>query len=567
MNQYALTLALLCSVLAPTLWSQALPPLAISEGTLLAERRGYAVADAGDLNGDGIADHWVGSPFDSTTGLQSGAVRAISGKDGVVLYTLVGAAAVDHFGWSIAALGDVNGDGVCDIAVGSPDSDLQALNAGAVRVASGANGATLFSIFGSTSGAAFGFSVCSAGDVNGDGVADFSVGAPFDSSAGSSAGAVETYSGLNGALLAYHFGANAGDRLGIAVASAGDVDLDGRADVLAGADQEGVGAGYVRLYSGRTGGVMLTLSGTLAGERFGCALAGGSDFDGDGVLDIAVGASGALHNNAALGCARVFSALGGALIFTAFGAGPGEAFGSTLAFTADLDGDGRADLVVAGAFEAGASGASGVVRAISSRTQRILHVWHGRSGGDRFGFSLCAASDRDGDGIADLLVGAPKDDVPLTDCGAVFVLSTRSSEATHYCNAKVNSQGCLPQSEASGYASPAGGAALELAVSMVLNNKPGLFLFGKLRAATPFMGGTLCVAAPIQRSSGVNSGGSPGASNCSGVLRFTIDANWIQHFGWQPGQRIDVQAWYRDPQHPDGTSSGLGAALEFSVWL
>jgi hypothetical protein len=289
--------------------------------------------------------------------------------------------------------------------------------------------------------------------------------------------------------------------------------------------------------------------------------------NGDGLFDIAVGASGAMYGNSAVGAARLYSSSGGAAWCSIFGAGPGELFASALAFTPDLDGDSRADLAVAGAFEAGAGGAAGVVRTISSSTQRILQTWHGRSGGDRFGFSLCAASDRDGDGRADLIVGAPKDDAPLVDSGTVFVISTRGSAPVPYCSAKLNSQGCLPTILALGYASSSSGATLELSVASVLNHKPGLFLFGRTRASTAFLGGVLCMTPPIQRSTALNSGGNTGASDCSGVLHFAIDANWIQQHVWQPGQRLDAQAWYRDPAHSDGTASGLSSAVEFSIWL
>jgi hypothetical protein len=208
-----------------------------------------------------------------------------------------------------------------------------------------------------------------------------------------------------------------------------------------------------------------------------------------------------------------------------------------------------------------------VVRCHSSRTGRATRAWRGRSGGDRFGFAIAAASDRDGDARADLLCGAPKDDTPSTDCGAAFVLSTRSAVPEVHCTAKLNSLGCLPSISATGFASVAGASALDLSVAQVLNQKSGIFFFGQARAAIPFQGGTLCVAPPVQRSPAVHSGGPPPPANCAGVLRFRVDAAWIQARGWSPGIRVQAQAWYRDPQHPDGTSSGLSDALEFTVWL
>ncbi len=565
-RQALLFLALLAQASVATLSAQTLPPLATSAGAFVNERRGAAVADSGDLNADGRADFWVGSPFDSTTGLQSGAVRAISGLDGGVLYTIYGAAAVDHFGWSLARLGDLNGDGISELIIGSPDNDFQSPNAGAVRVASGADGATLFSVHGFVPGAGLGTSVCAAGDLDGDGRVDFHAGAPFDSSAAPLAGCVDSYSGAGGALLARKFGAAASDRLGIAIANAGDLDLDGRPDLLAGADQPDLDTGYVLVCSGRTGATLRTLSGSDRGERFGCALAGGLDIDGDAIPDIAVGANLAELNHQATGAVRVFSGLGGTPCFSVFGAGAGESFGCSVAMLADLDGDGLAELGVGGAFEAGVQSASGVVRAISSRTRRPYQVWHGKSGGDRFGAALCAVPDRDGDGLGELLVGAPKDDSPLVDSGAAFVLSTRPLEAQPYCSAKLNSQGCRPQLSAGGHASASGLATLRLAARDVLNNKPGLYLFSAARGSSPFMGGTLCLAPPIQRSGVAHSGGNAAGADCSGVLRLDLDANALGQHGWSVGQFIDAQVWYRDPQHPDGSASGLSDALEFTIW-
>ncbi len=562
-----LLFALLVQASAATLIAQTLPPLATNAGQFVSERRGAAVADAGDLNADGRADFWVSSPFDSSAGLQRGAVRAISGLDGSVFYTIYGAAAVDHFGWSLARLGDLNGDGIGELVVGSPDNDFQAQDAGALRVASGANGATLFSVYGFVPGAGLGASVCAAGDLDGDGRADFHAGAPFDSSVGPLAGCVDSYSGAGGALLARKFGAQAGDRLGIAVANGADLDLDGRPELLAGADQPNLDTGYVLVCSGRTGATLRTLFGSARGERFGCALAGGLDIDGDSTPDIAVGASLATLNHTATGAVRVFSGLLGTQYFSVFGAGPGESFGCSVDMLPDLDGDGLAELGVGGAIEAGAYGAAGVVRAISSRTQRPYQVWRGKSGGDRFGAALCAFPDCDGDGNGDLLVGAPRDDTPLVDSGAAFVLSTRRLEAQPYCSAKLNSQGCLPHLSGSGFASTSGLATLKLAAGDVLNHKAGLFLFSCTRGSSPFMGGTLCLAAPIQRSAVAHSGGNSTGADCSGVLRLDLDANALSLHAWSTGQFIHAQAWYRDPQHPDGTASGLSDALEFTIWI
>jgi hypothetical protein len=337
--------------------------------------------------------------------------------------------------------------------------------------------------------------------------------------------------------------------------------------LLVGADQDGVGPGYVWLFSGPTAFQLFSLSGGDPGERFGAALAGGGDLNGDGVPDFAVGASAGLWQGSSCGTLRSYSGADGTRLWSVHGSAGGEAFGSALCFLPDLDGDGRSELAVSALFENGAGGATGIVRAISSSSQRPVRVWRGRSGGDRFGSALIGVSDRDGDNLGDLVVGAPKDDGLAVDGGAALTCSTRDATAQGYCTGKLNSQGCVPQFVAAGYASVSGAAQLELRVQAVVNNKVGILFFGRTRAAIPFQGGSLCIAPPIQRSSALHSGGNLGAGDCSGVLSFSVDPMWILAHNWQAGERFDVQAWYRDPQHPDATASGLSDALEFSLFL
>jgi len=156
----------------------------------------------------------------------------------VLLYQKDGAAAGDHLGFfSVASAGDVNGDGRADFIVAAPDADPGGLtDAGSAYVYSGMTGALIYKKNGAALSDGLGVSVASAGDVNGDGRADFIVGAYFADPGGlSNAGSAYLYSGATGGLLSQINGAAAGDILGHSVASAGDVNGDGKADFIVGA--------------------------------------------------------------------------------------------------------------------------------------------------------------------------------------------------------------------------------------------------------------------------------------------------------------------------------------------
>ena len=146
---------------------------------------GNSVSGAGDVNGDGFADLIVRAPGD-------GSDRAIvfSGNDGSVLYNFNFSEPGDFFvgsrfnfiggfnGSSVSGAGDVNGDGFADLIVGHSREDNNGLNSGIARVFSGVDGSVLYTFNGDAAGDGFGFSVSGAGDINGDGLDDFIVGAP-----------------------------------------------------------------------------------------------------------------------------------------------------------------------------------------------------------------------------------------------------------------------------------------------------------------------------------------------------------------------------------------------------
>ncbi len=283
------------------------PGLATTPATTLASRDGYlpdggpggggfgaAVAGAGDVNGDGYGDVIVSAPTaDLLAGRAYVYLGGAAGTNGTPVTTLVSPGGANtSFGTSVAGAGDVNADGYSDVIVGG-DGLSGALGSayvflgGASAVATSPN-ASLRTATGVT--AQFGFSVASAGDVNGDGYGDVVVGAmDVSSSAGSAFVYLGQLQGLSlSTLPAYALpgldGPNA--QFGVSVASAGDVDGDGFADLVIGANQAATDTGHVYSFRGAKTGLATTDAGVVpsttlvgpAGENgdFGSSVFGGT---------------------------------------------------------------------------------------------------------------------------------------------------------------------------------------------------------------------------------------------------------------------------------------------------
>ncbi|MAW59370.1 MAG: hypothetical protein CMJ94_00895 [Planctomycetes bacterium] len=322
-------------------------------GVRLGDRTGQRLAYAGDLDGDGLADYIVAAPGADFRGIDSGAVSAVSGLNGAPLWLAFGERAGWGWGQAVASLGDLDGDTVPDVLVGSAEVDAVGPSTGRAVVYSGRHGTILKTINGFGVGARAGEAVCAAGDVDGDGVGDYLVGSPGESTRGSGWGAVRLYSGASGALVRRFDGGETDEYFGAGLAGGHDLDLDGVADFVVGspgASDEAQQGGAVSAYSGADGRLLWRVGGAQAGHRIGAVLACIRDLDGDGRAELLIGnpraGSVAPFFSAGVGAVTVISGADGYPITTLHGDLPGDAFGTSLAELGDIDRDGASEFAV-----------------------------------------------------------------------------------------------------------------------------------------------------------------------------------------------------------------------------
>jgi len=446
---------------------------------------GVAVATTplGDLNGDGRADVLLGAFQNDAGGDDAGAAYVVFGKaDGTVVelgdvaagiggFKVIGANPGDRAGRAPAVIGDLNGDGRAELLIGATEDGF---GTGVINVVFGkadtapvdlgdiANGIGGFVIRGELPLGLVGRSVAGIGDWNGDGRPDLLVGAP-DAGAGQAyvvfapAGTApidlaDVALGRGGFVLR---GDADGDSTGILVAAAGDVNRDGRGDLLIGAP-EGDRA-YV-VFGGDTappdlaavaqgvGGFAVLAE--APGERAGFALAGLGDVNNDGRDDFAVGA----YDGGPDGQGRVYVVFGrggGAPVdlaavaggqggFAITGEAAGDRAGVYVARVGDLNLDGLADLAI-GASRQGADNAGAVYVVfgkIGGAPIDLAAIAAGEGGfridgaeaGGVAGRSVAAAGDVNADGRPDLLIGAYLADGPGgVDSGTAYVVFGQES--------------------------------------------------------------------------------------------------------------------------------------------
>ncbi len=384
-----------------------------------------------------------------------------------------GESANDQFGWIARVLGDVDGDGVPDFVTSAPTKNIGGENAGRVYVYSTKTDKLVWSVDGKP-GDQLGTGVESAGDVDGDGIADVAAGAPNGDKA-------FVYSGKDGHVLLGFTAEAKGDMFGQHISTAGDIDHDGHADVIVGAPNNnagGKGAGRAYVYLGKHGHLLQTLTGEREGDAFGSTVGGYSDAkhefllvgaptsgprktgrvyvydrldakpkfiiesdatgnalglmftavlgdtDGDGVPDIYASDWSNTAKGRSTGRVYVHSGADGHRLLTLTGETAGEGFGTTLAVAGDVDHDGHADLIV-GSWQYGGAVVSGG-RAIlySGKDGNVLKTYTCKTPGDTFGFDAVGMGDVDGDGTDDLLITSGWSSIHGFQSGRVFIISS-----------------------------------------------------------------------------------------------------------------------------------------------
>ncbi|NET36767.1 MAG: hypothetical protein F6K19_32855, partial [Cyanothece sp. SIO1E1] len=368
---------------------------------------GRVVSGAGDINGDGIDDVIIGARYADPNGMRSAGesyvvfgssagfdssleLSDLDGSDGFVINGIDG---VDFSGAAVSDAGDVNGDGIDDIIIGARYADPNSTDsAGESYVVFGSSagfdsslelsdldGSNGFVINGVDEGDFSGFAVSSAGDVNGDGIDDVIIGARyvygltgasyvvFGSSNGfGSSFELSSLDGTNGFVIN---GIDSLDRSGTSVSSAGDINGDGIDDVLIGSSGDD---SYVVFGTSTGFGSSLNLS-TLDGTNGfiisglniglgGISVSSAGDINGDGIDDLLIGSPGNLNGQELIGQSAVV-------------------FGSNENFSSSLD--------------------------ISSLDGTNGFIINGINERDFLGNSVSSAGDINGDGIDDLLIGAP----------------------------------------------------------------------------------------------------------------------------------------------------------------
>ncbi|MEO1329673.1 MAG: hypothetical protein AAFW46_08425 [Pseudomonadota bacterium] len=384
----------------------------ILNGVAAGNQSGSALAGLGDVNDDGIVDLIIGAPTAAGNAGESyvvfgrsggfGASLNLSALDGSNGFTLEGVLPPDRSGFAVSGAGDLNDDGIPDIVVAAREASPNGASSGAVYVVFGQqsafsatvdlsalNGSNGFRLNGIDPGDLAGNSVANAGDVNGDGIDDLIIGAR-DAAPGGRIDAGETYvvfgqsggfaasvelSSLNGSNGFTLNGIAADDRSGRTVSSAGDFNGDGVDDILIGA-----GAGGAFLVYGDSGGFaasidLSSLSSSTGfrittfntGDPSGREVAALGDVNGDGFDDVIVsggagnqngqGESGVIYGRPSSGSVNP-TTLDAPFGFRLVGADPFDDSGDAVAGVGDVNGDGIADILI-GASQASQSGGMG----------------------------------------------------------------------------------------------------------------------------------------------------------------------------------------------------------------
>ena len=440
---------------------------------------GKAACGLGDIDGDGLDDLVVGAPWSDTGGQAAGEAWVIRGADIAGLGDLgldtsahariIGDEPVDYLGWSVAPAGDVDGDGLDDVLVGSYTASTSDQQTGATYLFYGASLAAGGSLTASDADVTFqgewafdssGWGFAGAEDVDGDGRDDLLFGGYRNNDTGPDAGKAYLFFAASiptsgtvwlGDADVELPGVAGYDLAGYWVALLPDVEGDGGAEIVVGAKDAGVagyqaGAAYIVFSSSAVlGGTIplasadVTLNGLEAGDSAGRHLASAGDVDNDGLGDLLIGARHA--DGPQVDGGEAYLLLGSTLaagnaslatpdvIFTA--TAQSQRVGASVASAGDVDGDGLDDVLIdAFGDEEGGEFAGKVFLFLGSTLAAGGSIsmdaadaaFVGEEPGDTAGQYLCRGGDFDSDGLDDLLIGAWGRWSPLAEAGRTYVL-------------------------------------------------------------------------------------------------------------------------------------------------
>ncbi|MCH8028166.1 MAG: FG-GAP repeat protein [candidate division Zixibacteria bacterium] len=250
----------------------------------------------------------------------------------------------------------------------------------------------------------FGEQVAIIGDINDDGYGDFIIAANHKRvNGGDVTGQVYVYSGRTGEILYVFTGEAPGDHFGSSISSAGDFDGDGIVDILVGAyhnDDVAFHSGKAYVFSGQSGALLHTFTGQVELDNLGYSVASAGDVNNDGIDDLIIFSKSKVY---------VFSGQTGDTIHVFIPEPVGGLFGGQVASAGDVDNDGYDDLIIGapGTDDSVLGSSTGKAYIISGQTGAIIYSLTGESDFDYFGTSVSSAGDINKDGYNDVIIGAP----------------------------------------------------------------------------------------------------------------------------------------------------------------
>lgn len=382
---------------------------------------GWVARRLGDLDGDQVQDYASTAPFELINGNPCGAVYVYSGKSGELLHRVEGQPG-ESFGWGVAQARDFDRDGHDDFLVGAPSGGA---NPGRSYLFSGKTGEELTVFEGENPGDRFGEDGMGVGDVDGDGVPDYLIGAPRRDAQGVDSGEVLLISGKDKAVLRRIPGEKAGDQLGGAIAGQ---CWDGQDLLVASAVNAGPqNQGRTYVYSSSSDEPKFVIDGDPGSKNIGWFISVVGDVDADGVPDVY---SSDWHDSTAInagGRAVVHSGANGERLLDLYGGKlPGEGFGIGVARAGDLDRDGHDDLVIGAWQNRVVAPSAGRIYLYSGKDGAQIGVLTGAIPGDTLGFDATGIGDVDGDGVPDLLITSAYNGTHGTKAGRTYVVSGAS---------------------------------------------------------------------------------------------------------------------------------------------